>query len=600
MPEELILPVSSKNRKAWRYFAALGPVAALVIFFGSMVLAGVSLEEIPGLLRDGPGWFFGLPALLPLLLAYLGLVNLSDHLVFGESHFERRGLPHPSVFRGPVAYSEITQVWVGGFGMLILETSGGGRFRIYPRAFEGGRDPVLSELRARVAHDRFQPDLESALETKTRKDRLAPIIAVSAMGLVALSGWSDQIIDSVREDHAWTLEIDAESMDEAVEDFLLEEGGAIWLLIRRGGGYSDPGSYAVRRLSATGEETWGLPSKDVLFPEGVPEHVILHPREMALTDAGEPRLAFDVDLPHLRLSGGRWEWETEVKPKMPDPFAILAEKTGDSYWTSLEFQPGILARQAVSGAVEEVELGGQGQGFSLDYKVDYLGTMVARIGTQDRRYFFLPVLEGEQEKTWLEVDFRSVPLRGQWELLDYATDSTGVLYVLVRDETYCNSGKLASHLGRANPGGGGWQWWTVFQPGRCNDIFGEPRFIVDGNGRVWLPGWREVSVFPLEALLTGDASGIIHYTRYNSGLMGGRGLQVGPDGRIWTMDPLGDGLSWIDPSVDQLAGPLPAWIAALRENFWWRLTPAFAGMALMLGGLVWDRRDSSRRRFTRT
>ena len=95
MAEEVTLPVSEKNRRVWRYIAILGPMAALGIFFAPILLSGVGVDEVQGLLGEGLTWAFILPALLPLLLGYIALVNQSERLVFGDSHLERRGLPHP-------------------------------------------------------------------------------------------------------------------------------------------------------------------------------------------------------------------------------------------------------------------------------------------------------------------------------------------------------------------------------------------------------------------------------------------------------------------------------------------------------------------------
>src|SRR3990172_5532441 len=178
MAEEVTLPVSEKNRRVWRNIAILGPVVALGIFFAPILLSGVGVDEVLALLGEGLTWAFILPALMPLLLGYIALVNQSERLVFGDSHLERRGLPHPSIRRCPVPYSEIHQVRAGGFGLLIVEVAGNRHLRIFPEGYEGGTGAVLSQLRTHVPHNRFQADLETRLRLKTRKDRLAPILSV--------------------------------------------------------------------------------------------------------------------------------------------------------------------------------------------------------------------------------------------------------------------------------------------------------------------------------------------------------------------------------------------------------------------------------------
>ena len=596
MAEEVTLPVSEKNCRVWRYIAILGPVAALGIFFAPLLLSGVGVDEVLGLLGEGLTWAFILPALLPLLLGYIALVNQSERLVFGDSHLERRGLPHPSIRRGPVPYSEIHQVRAGGFGLLIVEVADEKTLRIYPDGYEGGTKRVLSLIRSHISADRLQENLEAALKTKTRKDRMAPFISIAAMSLVVLGGWSHELIDLARKRHAWSLEFEPQSRDQAIEDFALGSDGVVWLYVRGDGGFADPANYSVRRVDSAGEQTWRLPGEEQLLSAGAPGPMAPYAARLGLNDSGEPVLTIDPDLPTLRLSAGQWVWETGDGAASPDPFSDLAAMTGDPYWTNLRSRPVILARQAGGSPPGELALGTEGQGFLLDFRVDYLSSLIARITVSNGRVFLSILSDPQDSHAWIEVDMSGATLLEPWELVDYSTDSTGALVVLVRDATYCDSDEAASHLGSLDSVADSWRWRTVFQPGPCDTIFGEPRFIIDGHNRIWLPASREVSVFPPETLFGGEVEGIIRYTPYNSGLAGGARLQIDSDGRLWAMDPFGEGVAWINPRESELPRPLPAWIAAWREDFWWQMAPLIAGMVLLVGGFAWIRRDAPKSR----
>jgi hypothetical protein len=579
------------SRRTWRSIAVAGPVLSLVIFLAPLLFSGLGVERILGFLRDGIAWAVALPALLPLVIVYVALVNQSERLVFGEHHFERRGIPHPSIYRRPVPYSDVKQVRAGGFGLLLIEVAGVKPLRIFPEGYEGGTASVLSQLRTHVPEDRFQGDLEAALKLKTRKDRLAPALSLVAMGLVALGGWSDELIDLVRREHAWILEFEPRSEVRAIEDFQLGPDGAVWLYLSGEGGYADPANYAVRRVDAIGEQTWWLPSDGTLFPDGVPERLSPYAARLSLSESGEPRLAIGADLPPLRLSAGKWAWESAEMSAPPDPFGQLARITGDPYWTDLRSGPAILAHRAGGGSPVEMDLSTEGEGILLDFRVDYLGNRLARITASDGRAFLRNVSDTGAPDGWFQVDFSGVTLLEPWELVDYATDPTGALVVLVRDEAYCDSDPMPSHLGRLNPESNSWRWRTVYQPGTCDQIFGEPRFIVDGYGRIWLPETSDVNVFPAETLFGGELSGAIHYTRYNSGLTGGARLQTDSGGKLWAMDRFGEGVASIDPNVKELPKPLPAWVATWRESMWWQMAPMIAGVILLCAGFLWIRHE---------
>jgi hypothetical protein len=591
MPEEVVLSLSAKNRRTWQYIAFAGPFVALAIFLAPLLLSGSTVDEILVFFSEGPIWIVAIPALLPLVIVYVGLVNQSERLAFGESHFERRGIPHPSIYRRPVPYSDVRHVRAGGFGLLVIDVAGVKPLRFFPEGYEGGTRRVLSQLRKHIPGDRFQGDLEAALKVKTRRDRLAPAFSLAALGLLALGGWSDELIDLVRKKHAWTVEFAPRAEVRAIEDFQLGPDGVVWLYVSSKGGYSDLANYALRRVDPTGEQTWWLPAEGELFPGDVPEHLSPFAARLSLSEAGEPRLAIGAELSPLRLTAGKWVWETAEMSAPPDPFGQLARITGDPYWTDLRASPAILAYRAGEGSPAELDLGTGGEGILLDWRVDYLGNTLARITASDGRAFLRNVSDTGEPDGWFQVDLSGVTLVEPWELVDYATDPTGAMVVLVRDETYCDSEPMPSHLGRLNPESKSWRWRTVYQPGTCDRIFGEPRFIVDGYGRIWLPGTSDVSVFPPETLFGGELSGAIHYTRYNSGLTGGARLQTDSEGRLWAMDPYGDGVSWIDPTGSELQRPLPAWIAAWRESIWLQLAPMIAGVILLYAGFLWIRHE---------
>jgi hypothetical protein len=359
------------------------------------------------------------------------------------------------------------------------------------------------------------------------------------------------------------------------------------------GGYADPANYAVRRVDAIGEQTWWLPSEGTLFPDGVPEHLSPYAARLSLSESGEPRLTIGADLPPLRLSAGKWAWESAEMGARPDPFRQLTDITGDPYWTNLRASLAILAYRAGEGSPAELDLGAEREGILLDLRIDFLGNSLARITASDGRTFLRNVPDTGALDGWFQVDFSGVTLIEPWELVDYATDPTGAFVVLVRDATYCDLEPMPSHLGRLNPESNSWRWRTVYQPGTCDQLFGEPRFIVDGYGRIWLPGTSDVSVFPAETLFGGELSGTIHYTRYNSGLAGGGRLQTDSGGRLWAMDRFGEGVASIDPSAKELPKPLPAWVAAWRESTWWQMAPMIAGVVLLFAGFMWIRHEEA-------
>jgi hypothetical protein len=595
VPDELILPLSAKNRKVWRYFAILFPAVMVALFLGPWVVSGISFDELRVMMELGLGWFFAPVALAPVLFAYIGLTNLTDRLVFTDTQFERRGLRNPAIYRGPVAYPDITRVRVGGYGLLILETNSGKRFRLFPKAYEGGAEAVIAGLHERVPLDRFEDDLDAGLEQKTRRDRLTPWIAVLAVWLIVMGGLIDPVIDLLRRNRAWTLEIDGRSMGETIEGFALGRDGSLWLFARdRKGGILDSASYLVRSLNTDRDQTWDVPGEDVLFPGGVPEFSLPFPTHLLLPPAGEPRLIFGADVTALRLSGGGWEWEERTETGLSGAFADLTEWTGDPYWRRLQTEGKFLARDPLSGDVQEIALAGEGRSFTLEYKRYVPEALLARIVTGDQRFFLAKVQGGDQELVWDEVDLAPFRARDYWKVLDYAGDRSGALYALVRDDQYCASGHPASSLGQRTAGGSAWHWWTVTQAGECRDASLYGQLVVDGRDRIWLSTLWDLTVLPPGALKSGAASGAIHYSEDNSGYMAGRQLELGPDGRIWSLDFTGDGLAWINSNSEELGKPLPEWIAALPREPWWRLAPAFAGMVLMLGGLVWNRRDSTR------
>ena len=595
MPDEVILPLSARNRKAWLYFATIGPAAILTALLGPWILDGMGFEDLRIVMEYGFGWWYiGLVAFAPLFFVNIALTNLLDRLVFTGTTLERRGIPNPAIFRGPVACADITRVQAGGFGILLVETRSGKVFRLFPKAYEGGVEAVLSRLRERVPVDRFENQLEEGLARRTRRDVLTPWISIAAVWLIAAGGLTDLAIDQLRKNRAWTLEIDARSMDQTIEDFALGPNGMLWLLVRnRRRDVLDSGSYGLRGVGADGEQAWQIPATDDLFPAGVPDSVLPFPIGLSLAPEGEPRLNFGLDVLALRFGEETWEW---VLPETSMPFADLAQWTGHSYWTRLQTEGMIRASDLLSGDVLELELAGEGLSFLLEYKVRPAGGFLAQIATRDRRYFLALVPGPEQEMIWEEVDVTPFRGKGYWNLVDYYMDADSKLYVLVQDEGYCSSGHPASSLGLLNARGGAWQWWTLTQPGECRNVLGEGQLVVDAHGRIWVSTLRDLTVLPSDSLNRGTSAGAIHYSEDNSGYMAGRKLELGPDGRIWSLDLLGDGLGWIDSNAEELGKPLPEWIASLRRELWWKIGPGLVGLALFMGSAFWNRSVASRRR----
>jgi hypothetical protein len=586
--EEIVLRIKRNQRVGVLIFAIIFPIALIGMFFLFVPSSTTIAEYIREIFSIGFGWYLVSATLfLTGLMTYSALQTWHDRLVFTDSQLERRGIPHPRIYKGPTPYEDIVRVRRGSIGVLVLDTSQGKKYLIATKSFEGGPNSVLDQLRAHIPEERFEEDLEGRLYQRVKAESVALVVAIIGLILFIAGQFFDEIFERIRSDVAWHLAVEGNFMED-IESYALSEDGSLWILVQKSlGDYSDPANYQVRHLISGDEEILSIPSMEILYPDGPPEIGFTHPVGILLTEEGLPRLYFDSIQPELIWTGSVWE-----RGPQPDPretyIEQLARVTGDPYWETLNDHGKILVMDTKLGVETEVDLGPSDD----PYRVIYHGTSddwkIVQMDGEPRRYFLMRFKEPGEPKIWFEIDYSSLLLSEYWHLMDYTVDADGVFFVLIRNIPYCVEDTATHFVGKLDPSGGDWVWRTLQHPDRCDGPEGDRQILIDVRGRVWLTGEEvvvafEPNVFDSERIERND---YVLYSEYNSGYYEGHSLKVGPDKRIWTLGILGEGLVWIDPDVDALEKPLPDWIHEMLSSTVFKVVADFGGLLIMVIALL--------------
>ncbi|MFV2044497.1 MAG: hypothetical protein ACC700_14845 [Anaerolineales bacterium] len=292
MPEQRIYRQTLKARMTAIIAAIAVPVILLLSVLGGALIFGPPVGEL-GAYID---WLFiGLIVLMPLVagvfVVYWAVFAWKDRIVTSDIQIERTGLHHFRIYRGPINFDDVVRVARGNFGLLRIEQVNGRNFELAPKAYEGGPDALLADLRKHLPADRFEHDLEVRLYKRTGREWRGPALMFVGVLILLLSSCAENLYDGLRADRAWTTEVEAKALRESIEDFDLAPDGSIWLLIERSlSDYQDPQSYEVRRITSAGTTVLEFPPFEVLYPDGPPEIGRGQPEGIRVTPEGIPRV----------------------------------------------------------------------------------------------------------------------------------------------------------------------------------------------------------------------------------------------------------------------------------------------------------------------
>jgi hypothetical protein len=593
-----------KRSRSWLFVAI--PIVYSIALVAGLAALGVRnirwLWDFDSIL--GP-WFaiFTLLILLSSLvlslamLAYTAVFMWKHRLVFGPTHMERLGVPFPWMPRGRIAYEDVGSIRAIGRSVLAIVPSRGKTWFIGIKAYETGSEVILPELRARVAPDRFQLDLERALTVPARMDRRSVALLVGAFVLVAASWAVTLLVEPVRALGGWTRAVRL-PFSSRIEAFDLGPDGSLWLLLKDGlGDWAETSNYRVRHVAAAAEETWRLPSNAELFPEeGVTRE---HLRSIHLDSAGRPCLGF---LPESRLlcqEGSRWQWFVYAEEGMDlgpeDPVW-----TDGVLWTQDMRTSDLYSFNVVTALSETYTLGPEEYEAYHHLRPTADGALLVLAGGRHGRWptALNRYAEGEWSG-WTDIDFGEVQPPEAWTVSDFTSDPLGNLYVLVRSlDTSCVDGVVTSLVGRWEVAAERWDWRELRLSGNCEDYqyyYLNP-FLVDPRGRLWMETRNAVVVF-LESPFEVPAGTPIPTTTYsedNSGYTGRGTLSVTADGRVWALGSDGH-LVWIDAGAPVLPKPLPRWIERAIAFPGMYFILAIPGLGLLLWCYLRERRILDRR-----
>jgi len=586
--KEIIFRIRRNQRIGVLIFAITAPIVIIGMTLFFIPSSTTIAEYIGEIFSTGFGWYLLLFTILLVgWFIYSALQTCNDQLVFTDTTFERRGIPHPRIYNGPTLFEDIVSIRRGNMGVLIIETSQGKKFIIAPKSYEGGPSSILDQLSVNVPGDRFEKELEKRLYQRSKVEKIAAVVVAIGFSLFAVGFFYEDIFEHMRKNVAWHLEVKAGFLED-IESYALSEDGSLWILVQKDlGDYSDPGNYEVRHLATGDDEILSIPSMDVLYPDGTPEIGFTHPSSIQLNDRELPRLYFDSLQPELIWNGAAWEWGPQPNPREAY-IERLAKNTADPYWDTLNDHGKILVMDSKSGKAEEIDLGPSDDPYRVVYHRTPEDWTIVQMDGEPRRYFLMRFKEPDESKIWYEVDYSTLPLSDFWQLMDYTVDVDGVFFVLIRNIPYCMEDTATHFVGRLDPSGGDWIWRTLQHPDHCDGAEGNRQILIDLRGRVWLSGEDVVVVFEPEIFDSEEIERTdpVLYSEYNSGYYEGYSLRVGPDGRIWTLAILGEGLVWIDPDVEVLEQPLPNWIHEMLSSPVFKFVANYGGLIIMVVAIL--------------
>ena len=578
------------------------PVILTVVFLASALILGPPI----GRYWESFDWIFViLLVLMPILFGlsggYMAVFSSKDRIVISDTQIERTGLRNFMIYRGPVLFENLIKVARGSLSVVRIEQVDGKNFEFAPKAYEGGPDEILADLRQRIPADRFEDDLEKRLYQKTGREWRGPALMVVGALIFGLSSCAGDLYDEIRADHAWTAEVEAGTLRESIESFDLSPDGSLWILVQSSfGDYQDPLSYEVRHITDTGTKVLEFPPFEVLYPSGPPEIGRGQPSGIRLTPEGVPRVSMFLINSALIWTGNQWEWERPpTQERGPKPLEILLAGDHGDYWEQLVFSESASVSIPSTGSTETIDLGPEMEEYAIVFKAEPRGWKLARLRTEDRRTFLLAFREDPEEGQWIEIESDILPLSESRGLLDYTVGPDGSLFALLSDWDFCESDVVTFYAGKLTPSeAGGWTWRALQYQQDCNEVQDPRDFLVDARGRIWIEGWNQVAAFD-EGVF--DSPEIINdpeilYTEDNSGYFMSHTLRIGPDERLWSLDMSGDVLVSIDPDVDELPAPLPDWFAAVSQQFWSWTAFFVIGAGIWVLGLIVARNEGRLRR----
>ncbi|HLC05938.1 MAG TPA: hypothetical protein VJK02_23120 [Anaerolineales bacterium] len=579
-------------RVFWAVFPVLivgGSLAMMTWLFGGWAWLG-----------EMEGDWIGFLGLLPLamvifllgMVGYMAAVWWSERIIFADTYVERRGIPHAMLRKGRLAYDDIRQVRRAMRNVLLLEPKEGKPWIIAVKQYGAGFPRILEELRRHVAAECVEPGLEETLTARDRRDRRLSWLNGAAGAFIvgaSLLMWNNALGGAFS---TWRLAAGI-SRSLRVEGYEIGDDNSVWVLTREAFvDFEDLSDLTVRRLAPQADAPLQLPPASEVFPGET--DVSPYFAELHLDRAGRPWIEFWYEDLLLLWSGEEWEPyqppEGVLEPGME--FAALADGvlwyglSGESRLISLDPANGV----AVEHLLGEEESGGYPHILSrpdsllvVDYRVVPDGALTLAVD-----YYTSGLWSG-----WIPIEMPPSEDDLGWPE-DYALDQEGNLYLLLKPGEPCYRGALHGWLGRWDAARQVWEWRELTTEERCRSWSDFGGLVVDPLGRVWVQAGRSVAVYP------GAASGapahgvrpIIVYTEDNSGYERGP-MRLDAQGRIWAGGDY-SALAWIDASGDELAKPLPGWLAFFLGTPWGGNVLMYVGLILFLVSIAVARKSFRR------
>jgi hypothetical protein len=596
MNDAVDISMTSNHRKKVLGIAIAAPVLILGYWAILELISGGTWQDVVALITFpfslavlGLFWLLGAP------FVYWVYFKRKIVLIFRENTFERTGFRAFKIYQGPVNYEDVDYVRRGIRRQLVIEQVKGKDFLLAPNAYVGGSEAIFAELRRRIPADRFEENLERRLFQKTGREWRAVVFYLTGILLIMASSFSEGLANRARRDLAWKTEIEVNFREETIEDFEHGEDGSLWLLMRnKPGEYEDPQNYEVQHLTASGTDTIKFPPSEILYPEGPMEIGPNHPESFTLTKEGLPRVYMFLVDPFLVWTGSEWEWEEPPRQETargPSYLEIVLNGPYRAFWEMIIELHTVKVTIPSTGTVEEIDLGEDIEEYAFSTEAVTYGWTLLRLRSPDRRFFVLSYKDDPSEGTWFEVELEGLPLGEFWDIVDYKPGPTGEIHVLIREDVpSCENGVVSFIVGRLDPDGNAkWNWRRLQYPEDCEYASNPDEFTVDVRGRIWIAETGKIVAYDASVFdkPQAEADDRMIYTKNNSGYSGSFRFRLNPDGRLWSLDSLGETLVWLDPDVDNLEEPLPAWVDQLSNSVWIIFILPVAGVVVVIiGGIV--------------
>ncbi len=600
MHERVVIAPSRSSRITWIAIPALVPILLLAVIIVLELADGASIGE---LLREADEilLFASIPILLMiLLLGYIGLVNIRLRLILDAEHIYYEGIPHPMILRKPTAYEDVIEVNRGLDRSILLLTRAGKTIRINPGFFNTDHLEILAELRKRIPADRFEPDIESTLTSKTPNDRRQAayflLILVFLLAGLVVNPWI-----KARRGKVWTTAARPGKREDLVS-FVVDAYGSGWLLLKsRDGPFLDPSSYGIRQIESQTNQWIPLPTSDELFTHRTDKEFPLLPNDILLTAEGMPLVMFHNGKPLLGWTGAAWEWQEDDVQTVSAGRKQAGGRFHHVHWRPWPAEEAIITFDAVNKQTTQ-----------LPPEMLQNASWITGESLQTSQQIHLLSLPGKQPlagasprqqtpERWIVIPWS--PAAGNALLADIVMEVTrdGRLFLVQKKSPYCSAGWAQYLTVRYDPSQEQLTAGQIAHRQDCEEDTRLGNILIDDLNRLWLQHGDAISVFPEGAFSSGaDPVGSIRtYNRHTSNYEGSDVIMVQPDGKLWVLDRYRGGLACMDTGQDPLPKPLPRWIEGYDRSL---LAPVIfnllPSLALLFGVFHFRRIDSRPRRAT--